>query len=102
MSERVRLSKTLSTFGCVAAAIVGTADLAASAPADASFFWGAPGGRTTYLPPYDPSAAPPIPLLKRSETATVAGTGPDAGKKSGEASVGPRVGDSGTFVGDDG
>lgn len=105
MSERVRVSKTLSTFGCVAAAIVGTADLAASAPADASFFWGAPGGRTTYSPPFDPSDAPTIPLLKRSTAATGAtgvGTEKSPNGKGGDASAGPRVGDSGTFVGDDG
>lgn len=66
------------------------------AAADESCLWGAPGARTTYLPPYDPSDAPPIPLLKRPETAT------GGEKKSGEASVGPRVGDSGTFVGTDG
>lgn len=70
------------------------------AAADESCLWGAPGARTTYLPPYDPSAAPAIPLLKRPETAAGGGTGGD--KKSGEASVGPRVGDSGTFVGTDG
>ena len=71
-----------------------------SATADDSWLWGASGSRTTYSPPYDPSDAPTIPLLKRSETASGVGIGGD--KKNGEASVGPRVGDSGTFVGADG
>ena len=59
--------------------------------ADGSWLWGASGARTTYLPPYDPSDAPTIPLLKRPETAS-----------DGKTNAGPRVGDSGTFVGDDG
>lgn len=70
------------------------------AAADESCLWGAPSARTTYLPPYDPSDAPTIPLLKRPDTATGVGTGGD--KKRSETSVGPRVGDSGTFVGADG
>ena len=72
------------------------------AAADESCLWGPPGGRTTYLPPYDPSDAPTIPLLKRPETAVEGGTRDDAAKKNAETSLGPRVGDSGTFVGADG
>lgn len=68
------------------------------AAADESCLWGAPSARTTYLPPYDPSDAPPIPLLKRSETVSSVRTETGGDKKS----VGPRVGDSGTFVGTDG
>ena len=89
MNGRVRFFEALLALGSVAA-------FGGWASADESCFWGAPGARTTYSPPYDPSDAPTIPLLKRSETATGVGTGGD--KKS----VGPRVGDSGTFVGADG
>lgn len=72
------------------------------AAADESCLWGAPGARTTYLPPYDPSDAPTIPLLKRPETVSGVGTENGGEKKRSEAGVGPRVGDSGTFVGTDG
>lgn len=102
MNGRVRFFGAILTLGSVATVGGWSANSAFCAAADDSCLWGPPGARTTYLPPYDPSDAPPIPLLKRSETATVAGTGTNAGKKSGEASVGPRVGDSGTFVGADG
>ncbi|MBQ2791426.1 MAG: hypothetical protein IJE97_17465 [Thermoguttaceae bacterium] len=95
MNGRVRFFEALLALGSVAA-------FGGWASADESCFWGAPGARTTYSPPYDPSDAPTIPLLKRSETATGGGSGSDAAKKNAEASVGPRVGDSGTFVGTDG
>ncbi|MBR5243559.1 MAG: hypothetical protein IKW13_04920 [Thermoguttaceae bacterium] len=72
------------------------------AAADDAWLWGAPGARTTYSAPYDPNDAPQIPLLKRSATATGGGAGSDAAKKNVETSGGPRVGDSGTFVGTDG
>ena len=94
--KRVRFLGAILTLGSVATFGGWSASEALCASADESCLWGAPGGRTTYLPPYDPSDAPTIPLLKRSETAT----GGD--KKNGETSVGPRVGDSGTFVGADG
>ena len=100
MNGRVRIFRAILAAGCVAAATVGSAKSGLGATADESCLWGAPGARTTYLPPYDPSDAPTIPLLKRPETATGVGTGGD--KKNGETSVGPRVGDSGTFVGADG
>ncbi len=99
MSGRGRIFGTILTLGSVAA-FGGWSTNETFGAADESWLWGAPGGRTTYLPPYDPSDAPTIPLLKRSETATGGGTGGD--KKNGETSVGPRVGDSGTFVGTDG
>ncbi|MBQ7030194.1 MAG: hypothetical protein IJN32_08100 [Thermoguttaceae bacterium] len=95
MSGRGRIFGAILTLGSVAA-FGGWSTNETFGAADESWLWGAPGGRTTYLPPYDPSDAPTIPLLKRSETATGVGTGGD--KKS----VGPRVGDSGTFVGTDG
>ncbi len=102
MNRRVRIFGATLALGCVAALGERTANLPLVAAADESCLWGAPGGRTTYLPPYDPSDAPTIPVLKRSETATGGGTGIDGGKKNVETSVGPRVGDSGTFVGTDG
>jgi hypothetical protein len=83
MSACSRIFGALLALGCVANA--------AWCVADDSWFWGASGARTTYSPPYDPSDAPPIPLLKRSETAS-----------DGKKTAGPRVGDSGTFVGEDG
>ena len=99
MNGRVRIFSAILAAGCVAATTVGAANSILCA-ADDSCLWGAPGARTTYLPPYDPSDAPTIPLLKRPETASGVGIGGD--KKNGETSVGPRVGDSGTFVGADG
>jgi hypothetical protein len=99
MNGRVRIFSAILAAGCVAATTVGAANSILCA-ADESCLWGAPGARTTYLPPYDPSDAPTIPLLKRPETATGVGTGGD--KKNGKTSAGPRVGDSGTFVGADG
>ena len=92
MNRSGRIFGAILALGCVAA----TNSILCAA--DESCLWGASGARTTYLPPYDPNDAPPIPLLKRAETATGGG----AGKKDGAASVGPRVGDSGTFVGADG
>ena len=77
-------------FGAVLA-VGALAPWSALQAADDSWLWGASGSRTTYLSPYDPSDAQTIPLLKRPATA------PD-GKKT----AAPRVGDSGTFVGDDG
>ena len=68
--------------------------------ADGSWLWGASSDRTTYSPPYDPSDAPAIPLLKRSEN--VSGVGSGGGEKNVGTSAGFRVGDSGTFVGTDG
>lgn len=91
MNGRVRFFEAILALGSVAA-------FGGWAAADESCFWGAPGARTTYSPPYDPSDAPTIPLLKRSEIATGGGSGSDSAKKS----AGPRVGDSGTFVGTDG
>lgn len=86
----------------VAILALGVGARSANSATDESCLWGAPGGRTTYLPPYNPSDAPTIPLLKRSEVASDRGAGNGAGKKNGESSGGPRVGDSGTFVGADG
>ena len=102
MSGRVRVLGAIFALGSVAAFGGWSANEALCAAADESWLWGAPGGRTTYLPPYDPSDAPTIPLLKRSTTATGGGAGTDGDKKNGETSVGPRVGDTGTFVGADG
>lgn len=102
MIGRVRFFETILAFGTVASFGGWSASEALCAAAGESCLWGAPGARTTYLPPYDPSDAPTIPLLKRPENATGVGTGNDGEKKNGEASVGPRVGDSGTFVGADG
>ena len=102
MSGRVRFFEAILALGSVATFAALPSSEALGASADESYFWGAPGGRTTYAPPYDPSDAPTIPLLKRSEAATGVGTGTNGEKKNGEASAGPRVGDSGTFVGADG
>lgn len=102
MNRRVRRFGAILALGVVATTGGWATTGALGATADESCLWGAPGGRTTYLPPYDPSEAPPIPLLKRSETATEGGTRDDAAKKNAETSDGPRVGDSGTFVGTDG
>ena len=100
MNRFVRRFGAILGAAGVAVASGWSAGAAFGVAADESCLWGAPGGRTTYLPPYDPSDAPTIPLLKRPEIATGDGTGGD--KKNGAASVGPRVGDSGTFVGADG
>ena len=78
-------------FGAVLAVGATLAFSTLRAAADDSWLWGASGSRTTYSPPYDPSDAPTIPLLKRPETAS-----------DGKKAAGPRVGDSGTFVGEDG
>lgn len=102
MKRRGRIFGAILALGGVATFGGWTAIGALGATADESCLWGAPGGRTTYLPPYDPSDAPTIPLLKRPETAIEGGTRDDAAKKNAETSLGPRVGDSGTFVGTDG
>ncbi|MBR2003856.1 MAG: hypothetical protein IKK39_13030 [Thermoguttaceae bacterium] len=102
MKRRVRIFVAVLSLSGGATFGGWTAIGALGATADESCLWGAPGGRTTYLPPYDPSDAPTIPLLKRPETAVEGGTRDDAAKKNAETSLGPRVGDSGTFVGADG
>ena len=95
MNVRGRIFGAILTIG----ATLPASGLCAS---DGAWLWGASSDRTTYSPPYDPRDAPTIPLLKRPENATGGGTGNDAGKKNAGTSAGPRVGDSGTFVGTDG
>ncbi len=102
MNWRVRRFGAILALGVVATFGGWATTGALGATSDESCLWGAPGGRTTYLAPYDPSDAPTIPLLKRSETAIEGGTRDDAAKKNAETNLGPRVGDSGTFVGADG
>lgn len=102
MNGRGRFFGAVLALGSVATVGGWSTNSTLCAAADESCLWGAPSARTTYLPSYDPSDAPTIPLLKRSETATVGGTGGGAGNDAAKRSVGPRVGDSGTFVGTDG